>query len=291
MHACAYCYARPYHEYLDFGAGTDFDRKIVIKERAATLLRDAFERPKWKGEVVLFSGATDCYQPLEASLQLTRACLEVCRDYHQPLGIITKAPLIERDVELLRELHARTRLRLTISIPFWNPDHARRIEPYVATPQRRMRTIERLADAGLDVGVNIGPMIPGLSDEDVPHILQAAAEAGARRAGLIFLRLPKSVAEVFEARVREAFPDRAEKILNRVKDARDGKLNDPRFGSRMRGEGPHARAVHALFEATTRRLGLSTFTTPVYDDDEATTFRRPPKKLRRGEGQQLDLLS
>lgn len=287
MHACAYCYARPYHEYLDFGAGTDFDRKIVIKQRAAELLRATFDKPSWKGETLLFSGATDCYQPLEASLQLTRTCLEVCRDYHHPLGIITKAPLIERDLDLLRELHACTRLRVTISVPFWNVDHARKIEPFVAKPARRIQTIERLADAGLDVGVNIGPMIPGLTDEDVPKILEAAASAGARRAALIFLRLPKSVASVFEQRVREAFPDRANKILNRVRDARGGKLNDTRFGHRMRGEGPHARSVDALFQATARRLGLRTSVVPV-EDEEATTFRRPP---RRGSGEQLDLLS
>lgn len=289
MHACAYCYARPYHEGLDFGAGTDFDRKIVIKQRAAQLLRATFDKPKWKGEVVLFSGATDCYQPLEASLQLTRACLEICRDYHQPLGIITKAPLIERDLDLLRDLDARTSLRVTISVPFWNDEHARKIEPYVAKPRRRILTIERLAAAGLDVGVNIGPMIPGLSDEDVPSILQAAAEAGARRAGLIFLRLPESVASVFEERVREAFPDRADKILNRIRDARGGKLNDARFGHRMRGEGHHARSVDALFQATARRLGLRTSVIPV-DDDGPTTFRRPPRAPGPG-GQQLDLLS
>lgn len=275
QHACAYCYARPGHEYLSFGAGTDFDRKIVVKPRAPALLREAFERPSWRGDLLAFSGVTDCYQPLEASYRLTRGCLEVCAEYRNPVGIITKAPLIERDLDVLVRLAAVTEVSVTVSVPFLDADKARAIEPYVATPARRLRTIARLAEAGLDVGVNVAPMIPGLGDEDLPKILEAAARAGARRAGFVFLRLPGPVATVFEARLREAMPLRAEKILNRVREARGGKLYDARFGMRQRGEGAYAEQAKALFDATCRRLGLNA--APMIDAATAPTFRRPPK--------------
>jgi len=183
LHGCAYCYARPTHEYLSFGAGTDFDRKIVVKPRAPELLREAFDKRSWKGDLIVFSGVTDCYQPLEASYRLTRGCLEVCAEYRNPVGIITKAPLIERDLDVLVKLHEVARVGVSVSVPLWDPDKARAVEPFVATPQRRIKTIERLAAAGLDVGVNVAPVIPGLGDEDIAEILTAAAAAGARRAG------------------------------------------------------------------------------------------------------------
>lgn len=273
MHGCAYCYARPGHEYLSFGAGTDFDRKIVVKRRAPQLLRQAFDAPSWRGELVVFSGVTDCYQPLEASYQLTRGCLEVCAEYQNPVGIITKAPLIERDIALLQRLAACTDLSVTISIPLWDRDKARALEPFVATPERRMRTVERLAAAGLDVGVNVAPMIPGLGDEEIATILTAAAAAGARRAGFVFLRLPGPVAAVFEERVREALPLRAERILARVREARGGKLYDSRWGQRQKGEGPYAESARALFDATCRRLGLN----EQLHGPRRQTFVRPPR--------------
>jgi DNA repair photolyase len=274
------CYARPTHEYLGLGAGTDFDRKITVKPDAARLLREAFERPSWKGELIVFSGVTDCYQPLEASYRLTRACLEVCAEYCNPVGIITKAPLIERDLDVLQELKRVASASVTVSIPIWDREHAHKIEPYVATPQRRMKTIERLAAAGLDVGVNIAPVIPGLSDADIPQILEAAHAAGARRAGFVFLRLPGSVAQVFEERIRAALPLRAERILNRVREARGGKLYDARFGIRGLGQGTYAEAARALFESTARRLGLN----QDFHGSAADSFRRP------GRGRQLPLL-
>src|SRR4051812_10609212 len=189
FHACAYCYARPTHEYLGLGAGTDFDRKITVKPDAARLLREAFERAAWKGELVVFSGVTDCYQPLEASYRLTRACLEVCAEYRNPIGLITKAPLVERDIDVLQQLHRDAKLRVTISIPIMDREAAHAIEPYVATPERRLRTIERLAKAGLDVGINVAPLIPGVSDDDLGELLERAAAAGARHANYVFLRL------------------------------------------------------------------------------------------------------
>lgn len=281
FHACCYCYARPSHEYLGLGAGTDFERKITVKPEAPRLLREAFDRPSWKGELVVFSGVTDCYQPLEASYRLTRGCLEVCAEYRNPAGVITKSPLIERDIDVLRKLAAETYLRVTVSIPLWNRDHARAIEPQVASPQRRMETVGKLAAAGIDVGVNVAPVIPGLSDADIPSILEAARAAGARRAGYVFLRLPGSVAQVFEQRIREAFPMRAGRILARVREARGGKLYDPRWGVRGRGTGEYADVVRALFESTVRRLGLNA---ECIGADRGDTFRRP------GTGRQLPLL-
>lgn len=283
MHACAYCYARPGHEYLSFGAGTDFDRKIVVKPRAPALLREAFDKPSWTGELVVFSGVTDCYQPLEASYRLTRGCLEVCAEYRNPVAIITKAPLIERDLDVLVRLHEVASVSVSVSIPFWDPDKARAIEPYVATPQRRMKTIARLAAAGIDVGVNVAPVIPGLGDEDIAEILTAAAASGARRAAFIFLRLPGPVATVFQERVREAVPLRAERILARVREARGGKLYDSRWGKRQQGDGPYAESARALFDATCKRLGLNEGSGCTRERRD--TFARPPRS-----GDQMKLM-
>jgi DNA repair photolyase len=280
FHACAYCYARPTHEYLSFGAGTDFDRKIVVKPHAASLLREAFDKKSWKGELVVFSGVTDCYQPLEATRKLTRGCLEVCLEYRQPVGIITKSPLIERDIDLLVELGKRASAHVTVSIPFWDVERARAIEPYVATPQRRMRTIERLAKAGVEVGVNVAPIIPGLNDEEMADILMAAKNAGAKHAGTVLLRLPKSVAPVFEERLRQNLPLRAEKVMRRIREAHGGKLYDSAWGARGRGDGPYADATFALFETTAKRLGLRTrWMDPVPTDAASNppTFERPDR--------------
>jgi DNA repair photolyase len=252
MHACAYCYARPSHEYLSFRAGTDFDRKIVIKPHAAELLREAFSKRSWLFETVVFSGVTDCYQPLEASYRLTRGCLQVCAAFGNPAAVITKAPLVERDAELLAALRAH----VTVSIPFWDAEKARAIEPYVATPQRRMRTVEVLARQGISVGVNVAPVIPGLNDQDIPAILTAARDAGACRAGFVLLRLPGSVKQVFEERLRANLPLQADRVLHRIRETRGGKLYDPRFGVRGRGEGAYATSIQTLFETTARRLGL-----------------------------------
>ena len=273
FHGCAYCYARPSHEYLSFGAGTDFDRKIVVKPEAPALLRDAFDAPRWKGELVCFSGVTDCYQPLEASYRLTRGCLEVCAEYRNPAAVISKAPLVERDIDLMQELSRVARFSIAVSVPFWNEAHSRAIEPFVTTPARRVRTIERLAKAGLDVGVMVAPIIPGLNDEDIGEVLRAAADAGATRAGMVLLRLPGPVKDVFEERLRAALPLRADKIVRRIQETRGGKMYDARFEVRGRGEGAYAGAIHALFTQTAARLGLRTGMAPGVD--EPTTFRRP----------------
>jgi DNA repair photolyase len=273
FHGCAYCFARPSHEYLGFGAGTDFERRIVVKPRAAELLRAAFDAPAWKGELVVVSGNTDCYQPLEASYGLTRACLEVMAEYRNPLHIITKSPLVERDIDVLARLTEVSRAGVSVSIPFWNVENARAIEPYVATPERRMLTVRRLREAGIDVTVNVAPVIPGLNDRDIGAILEAAAAAGARSAALILLRLPGSVKDVFTERLRAALPLSAEKVLARTREMRGGKLNDPRFHSRMTGSGQYADSISQLFEATARRLGLDTGCKG--SQPSPSTFRRP----------------
>ncbi len=276
FHACAYCYARPSHEYLSFGAGTDFDRKIVVKKRAAELLREAFDAPKWRGELVAFSGVTDCYQPLEASYRLTRACLEVCAEYRNPVSVITKSPLVERDVEVLEEISRVAGLSISISVPFWDESKARAIEPFVTPPARRMRTLERLAAKGLRVGVMVAPIIPGLNDEDVGDILRAARDAGASYAGSVLLRLPGPVKEIFEERLRASFPLRAERVLRRVRETRGGKMYDAAFSVRGRGEGVYADAIATLFAQTAQRLGLATEREP---HDGASPFRRPRGQL------------
>jgi len=256
FHACAYCYARPSHEYLSFGAGTDFDRKIVVKPQAPALLRAAFARKSWRGETVVFSGVTDCYQPLEASYRLTRGCLEVCVERANPVAIITKSALVERDADVLASLGAVASAHVTVSIPFWDAEKARAIEPYVPAPSRRLRVIEKLARAGISVGVNVAPIIPGLNDQDIPRILKAAHDAGARSAGHVLLRLPGSVKAVFEERLRAALPLSADRVLHRVRETRGGQLYDSRFGVRGRGEGTYAKAIQSLFETSAARHGF-----------------------------------
>lgn len=267
QHACAYCEARRRHELLGFGAGTDFDTKVVVKPSAPELLRKAFESSAWKGDVVVFSGATDCYQPIEAAYRLTRRCLEVCAEYRNPVAIITKGALIERDLDVLMQLHADARVTVSVSIPLWNVEVARALEPWVPTPARRMRIIRRLAEAGLDVGISVAPFILGLSEDDLVALLREAKHAGASRATMSFLRLPAPVDEVFAERVRAVLPLRAERILQRA-----------------RGAGAYAELAASLYATTCQRLALpcsppgdDRANTPSAGPLEARTFRRPPR--------------
>ncbi|MEO6708041.1 MAG: PA0069 family radical SAM protein [Planctomycetota bacterium] len=256
QHACAYCYARPTHQYLGFGAGTDFDTRIVVKTNAESLLREALSRRGWKREPITFSGVTDCYQPLEASYGLTRACLEVCVEFAQPIGMITKSALIRRDIDVLARLSKRAAVRVFVSIPYANAETARAIEPWAAAPAMRFATLRALSEAGIACGVAICPMIPGLSDSDIPSILQQARAAGATTAFMGLLRLPAEVLPVFEERLRAAFPDRAEKVLSAQRDMREGKLNEYHFGERMHGVGPRWDVIQRLFDVQCARLGF-----------------------------------
>jgi DNA repair photolyase len=274
-HGCAYCYARPSHEYLGFGSGSDFERKLVVKSRAPELLVQAFERRSWRGELIVVSGNTDAYQPIEARFGLTRRCLEVCADYGNPVHIITKSCLVERDLDVLQRLSECASVGVSVSVTFWDDEVARAIEPYAPPPRRRIETIRRLSARGIPVTVNVAPLIPGLSDRDLVPILEAAREAGAISAMTTPVRLPGSVAEVFEARLRQALPLGAEKVLTRTREMRGGKLNDPRFFSRQRGEGEYARTLERVFDATVRRLGFG-----ASPDTRAGTFQRPSERAQ-----------
>lgn len=280
FHACAYCYARPTHQYWGFGAGTDFDRKIIVKVNVAERLRAELRAPRWRGDPVVFSGNTDCYQPLEASYELTRACLRECLEVKNPVGIITKGKLVRRDLDLLSQLAQVAKTHVTISIPFVDDAMGRAIEPFASPPSTRYQTLRLLADAGVPCGVSLGPVIPGLNDDQIPEILERAHEAGATSAFMILLRLPREVAEVFEARLIEAFPLRADKVRHAIAEMRGGRMNDPRFGSRMRGTGPRWQLIESLFRTTMRRLGMHVRESSM---DGAlsgeTTYVRPKRQL------------
>lgn len=257
QHACAYCYARPTHEYLGYGAGSDFDSKIVAKVNAAALLERRLASKRWQRESIAFSGVTDCYQPLEAVYGLTRSCLEVCLRRRQPVGIVTKSYLVVRDVDLLAELASVARLRVFMSIAFAEDRVARTVDAGAPPTSRRFEALRKLAHAGVRVGVMVAPIIPGLNDRDIATILAGAAECGASAAGCMPLRLPGHVADVFLDRLRRDLPDHASRVEQQVRAMRDGRLHDPRFGHRMRGEGEYWHAVEQLFTTTARRFGLA----------------------------------
>ena len=271
FHGCAYCYARPSHEYWGFGAGTDFESKLVVKKEAAKLLRQAFERPSWKGELIVFSGNTDCYQPLEASYELTRACLEVCAEYRNPAGIITKGALVVRDLDILTRLHRTAWTRVYFSIPFADEGVARIMEPHAPSITKRFEIMNALSDAGIQTGISIAPVIPGLNDEAMPELLDRARAAGAYAATFSLLRLSGSVESVFLERVKDAFPDRFEKVTNRLREVRGGRLSESAFFDRQHGTGTYWQMIERLFQLAKRRAGFD-------EADDAPipdTFRRP----------------
>ncbi len=271
FHACAYCYARPTHEYWGFGAGTDFDSKIVVKPNAPELLQQALMKPSWQGELIVFSGNTDCYQPPEATYQLTRGCLEVCAEFRNPVGIITKSSLIRRDVDLLRRLAQEAWLRVYFSIPFADNDTARKVEPQAPSITRRLETMKALSDAGIPTAVSIAPVIPGLNEDDIPEILRHARQAGAMAATFILLRLSGNVEPVFLERMATAFPDRIKKIVNRIKEVRGGVLSESEFFTRHQGKGTYWEMIEQLFEVGRKRAGFPEDT----HEPIPNTFRRP----------------
>jgi DNA repair photolyase len=268
------CYARPNHEYLDMGAGTDFDTKIVVKRRAAELLREAFEKPSWKGELIMFSGVTDCYQAIEKDLELTKQCLEVCLEYRNPVSIITKSALVERDIDLIAELAREAGVTLNISLAWTDAEMARTIEPWAASPQRRLMVLEAFAKAGVPVGIMMAPIIPGLNDSQMVRLLELARDAGAQWAGYSLLRLPGVVKEVFQDRLRVSLPLVADRVIHRVMETRGGeKLYDAQWGVRHTGVGVYAQTIATMFEKTKQRLGLGNREEP----DPVSRFRRPVK--------------
>ncbi len=271
-HGCVYCYARPFHEYLGFSAGLDFETKILVKEDAPDLLRKELSSPRWRPKVIAVSGVTDAYQPAERRFGLTRRCLEVLAEFRNPVAIVTKNHLVTRDADLLAGLARHGAAAVVLSITTLDADLARVMEPRTSTPARRLAAIEELAKAGIPVGVNVAPVIPGLTDPEIPAILRAAAKAGARFAGHTVLRLPHAVKELFEDWLARNFPDRKDKVLRRVRELRGGALNDPRFGSRMKGEGVWADQLHALFKLGCRKAGIG----PCFPELSTAAFRVPP---------------
>lgn len=256
-HGCSYCYARPTHEYLGFSAGLDFETRIMVKERAPELLRATLMSPRWQPEVLAMSGVTDCYQPVEKRLRLTRQCLEVLAEFRNPVRVVTKNRLVARDADVLAVLARFQAAAVHISITTLDVRLNRVMEPRTSLPAQRLAAIEALAAAGVPVGVLTAPVIPGLTDHEIPAILDAAARAGASFAGYTMLRLPLAVRPLFESWLENHFPERKEKVLNRLRDIRGGALNDPRFGARMRGEGAFADQVATLFHVAARRVGLA----------------------------------
>ena len=255
-HGCIYCYARPSHEYLGFSSGIDFESKILVKLNAAKLLREAFMAKSWIPQTILLSGETDCYQPVERKLQITRECLTVFLEYKNPVSIITKNALVRRDLDLLKELAGFNLVSVTISVTTLDESLARRMEPRTSSPLNRLETVNYLATNGIPVSVNIAPVIPGLNDIEIPAIVKRAAECGVSSIAYSMLRLPYAVKDLFLDWLRRELPEKAQKIENRIRDTRNGKLSNSEFGIRMSGEGKIAESIEQLFRSSMMRAGL-----------------------------------
>jgi DNA repair photolyase len=255
-HGCIYCYARPYHEYLGFSSGLDFETKILVKEDAPELLRRELASRRWKPKALAISGVTDPYQPIERKLQVTRRCLAVLAEFRNPTIIITKNRLVTRDIDHLRELARFDAAAVCVSVTTLDAELARVMEPRTSTPANRLDAIRTLSEAGVPVRVLVAPVIPGLTDHEITSIIISAADAGARYAGYVVVRLPYAVKELFERWLEEHFPDRKKKVLNRIREMRGGKLNDPNFGSRMKGEGVFAEQIRSMFKLACRKAGI-----------------------------------
>jgi len=270
-HGCVYCYARPTHEYFGYSAGLDFETRIFAKRRAPALLREALASKKWNPQMIAMSGVTDPYQPLEREYRLTRQCLEVMLEFHNPVGIVTKNRLVTRDLDVLGELHRHRCAGVYVSVTTLDLQLNRILEPRTSSPRQRLDAIRQLSEAGIPTGVLVAPQIPGLNDHETPAILQACREAGAAYASSIMLRLPYAVAPIFDQWLDAHYPDRKEKVLNRLRSMRGGKLYRGGFESRMKGEGEFARQAANLFDIACRKAGLSRARMPL----DASGFRRP----------------
>jgi len=275
-HGCIYCYARPTHEWLGFSAGLDFETRILVKEDAPRLLEKALASPSWRPQTIAFSGVTDPYQPAERHLQLTRQCLEVLVAWRNPVAVVTKNALVTRDRDLFAELARVNAVAIFVSITTLDARLARIMEPRASVPARRLAAITLLAQAGIPVGVMVAPIIPGLTDHEMPAIVDAAVQAGARFAGHTIVRLPYSVKDLFTQWLETHYPERKNKILNRIRTIRRGKLNDSRWHQRMRGQGVFAESIHTLFAAACRKAGLATSGPQL----STAAFRRPSKDVQ-----------
>lgn len=252
-HGCSYCYARNTHEYYGFDAGLDFESKIIAKTNAAQLLEKLFHKSSWKPVPISIAGNTDCYQPLERKMELTRSLLKIFARYRHPVGMITKNSLILRDLDLLQDLAMDKLVKVFISITSLDENVRRRMEPRTASASKRLKTIEELSKAGIPVAVMCAPIIPGLTDHETPAILKAAADHGALSAGMTVVRLNGSVGPIFKDWIYKNFPDRAHKVIDQISSMHGGQLNDSQFGRRMRGEGKVAEMINLLFAASKRK--------------------------------------
>jgi DNA repair photolyase len=271
-HGCAYCYARPGHEYLGFNAGIDFETRIMVKLEAPKLLREALCKPSWKGELIAMSGVTDCYQPCERRFGLTRGLLEVMFEARQVTGVITKNALVTRDVDLLAEMAKLRLVHVNVSVTTLDHELAQKLEPRTSTPAAKLAAIRTLSQAGVPVGVMIAPVVPGLTDHEIPKILAAVAEAGATNAGFVLLRLPHAVKPIFLEWVAEHYPDKRERIEAMIRDTREGGLYQNDFGVRQRGTGRYAEQIEQSFKVFARKHGLDR-KMPEYD----YSLFRPPR--------------
>ncbi|WP_395747413.1 PA0069 family radical SAM protein [Prosthecobacter sp.] len=274
-HGCAYCFARPSHEYLGMSAGLDFETRILVKERAPELLRQELSKKSWKPQVLAMSGVTDCYQPVERIRQLTRRCLAVLAEFRNPVVIITKNHLVTRDIDLLAELARFNAVSVTLSVTTLDGELAKKLEPRASSPTRRLAAIRELSAAGIPVRVLMAPVIPGLTDHEMPALLQACAKAGAQDAGCVPLRLPWAVAPLFEDWLQRHAPGAKEKVLGRIREMRGGKLYDSRWGVRMTGEGFYAEQIQALFKVAHLRAGFPGKGPPL----STASFRRSSDQL------------
>lgn len=256
-HGCVYCYARQTHEYLGFSSGIDFETKIMIKEDGPELLEKEFRKKSYISKLIAFSGNTDCYQPIEKKLEITRRALQVCLKYKNPVSIITKNALIQRDADVIKELSDQYLAVVTMSITTLDKQLANKMEPRTSSPEMRLNTIKYFAERNIPIGVNVAPIIPGLNDKEIPEILKQASLNGATHAGNIMLRLPFAVKDLFLDWVKREFPERANKIINRIKDVRDGKLNSSGWEERFTGKGEIADAIHHLFDLSCKKYNLN----------------------------------
>ena len=279
-HGCSYCYARPTHEYLGLSAGLDFERMILVKEDAAELLEAELRRKSWQPQLLMLSGVTDPYQPIERHLGITRACLQVLLRFRNPVGIITKNHLVTRDIDVLAPLAELGLVTVTLSITTLDESLRRKLEPRTSTGMRRLQAVEKLAAAGIPVHVNVAPLIPALNDHEIPEILKQAANAGASSASYTILRLPGAVADVFGAWLQEHFPDRAGKVLGRVREMREGKLSNSDFADRMRGSGHYSGQIRDLFRLWRSKTGLDR--RPTQNDSRTDLFQVPGSSSQPG---------
>jgi DNA repair photolyase len=274
-HGCVYCYARNAHEYWGYSAGLDFERKIIVKRNAPELFRKWLLHPKYQCTPVSLSGNTDCYQPIERKLRITRRILEVAREFNQPIGIITKNAGILRDKDILQDLAKANLVNVFVSITTLQEPLRRLLEPRTTTALQRLRIIEELSSIGVPMGVMTAPIIPGLNDHEIPELLKAAAQSGARQAGYTIVRLNGAVGLLFRNWLDQHFPDRADKVWHMIENCHGGQVNDSRFGTRMRGEGPVADMIHTQFDIHTRKYG---FKDESYELD-TSKFRRPGEQM------------